>query len=279
MVTDRLNKWWRENEYRQEIGCWRGFCLFNACDCFCVGANSFSDNSTFMFDAYYCGFVETTWYWRDCCSDFIVDAVREKLDEKRPQIWNKPPTASVPCRDVDLRGRPDGNALLCKRTVCIILADRPHGAWKRTFFKPVLGVEKSENAALTFSNLHTFWDDDAMAPPLHLWTPQRLITTTTTTTTMAFYMLVFVSRSSSLTSLTVHKRFWFPCTRHSRLLLLVFGFSFYCLFVYSAQLSAHAPSLLLKYSWNDAEEDGGKKDRFPPCGRALSFTSRWVDWR
>ena len=32
-----------------------------------------------------------------------------------------------------------------------------------------------------------------------------------------------------------HKRFWFPCTSHFPLLLLVFGFSFYCLFVNSAQ--------------------------------------------
>ena len=32
-----------------------------------------------------------------------------------------------------------------------------------------------------------------------------------------------------------HKRFWFPCTSHFCLLLLVLGFFFYCLFVYSAQ--------------------------------------------
>ena len=31
-----------------------------------------------------------------------------------------------------------------------------------------------------------------------------------------------------------HKRFWFPCTSHCRL-LVVFGFSVYCLFVYSVQ--------------------------------------------
>ena len=40
-----------------------------------------------------------------------------------------------------------------------------------------------------------------------------------------------------------HKRFWFPCTTHFRLLLVVFGFSLYCLFVYSAQaLSAFSTS-------------------------------------
>ena len=32
-----------------------------------------------------------------------------------------------------------------------------------------------------------------------------------------------------------HKRFWFPCTSHFRHLLAVFGFSVYCLFVYSVQ--------------------------------------------
>ena len=32
-----------------------------------------------------------------------------------------------------------------------------------------------------------------------------------------------------------HQRFWFPYTRHFHLLLLVFGFFFYCLFVYGVQ--------------------------------------------
>ena len=42
-----------------------------------------------------------------------------------------------------------------------------------------------------------------------------------------------------------HKRFWFLCTRHFHLLLLVvFGFSVYCLFT-ARKLNAHAPSLLL----------------------------------
>ena len=34
---------------------------------------------------------------------------------------------------------------------CIVLADRPHGSWKRTFLKTGLRVEKYENAALPFS--------------------------------------------------------------------------------------------------------------------------------
>ena len=32
-----------------------------------------------------------------------------------------------------------------------------------------------------------------------------------------------------------HRCFWFPCTSHFHLLLLVFGFSFYCVFVNCAQ--------------------------------------------
>lgn len=43
------------------------------------------------------------------------------------------------------------NALLCKRTFCIILADRPHASCERTFLKPGLWVEKSENAGLAVS--------------------------------------------------------------------------------------------------------------------------------
>ena len=42
-------------------------------------------------------------------------------------------------------------------------------------------------------NPYTFQNDDAIAPPLDLWTPQRLITTTTTT--MADYILVVFSGS------------------------------------------------------------------------------------
>ena len=94
-----------------------------------------------------------------------------------------------------------------------------------------------------------------------------------------------------------HKRFWFPCTSHFHLLLVVFGFSVYCLFVCSASLMCmlrlffsifgefQVPPIGLeyelqhfwsfwvdpygsKYSWKNAEEDGGKKDRFRMCGWA-----------
>ena len=44
-----------------------------------------------------------------------------------------------------------------------------------------------------------------------------------------------------------YKRFWFPCTRHFHLLLLVFGFSStVCLFT-ARKLNAHAPCLLLRF--------------------------------
>ena len=75
---------------------------------------------------------------------------------------------------------------------------------------------------------------------------QPLNPTTTTTTTVMDYCLC--SCFLQLTRLVVkcesqqqfdlitgpHKRFWFPCTSHFHL-LVVFGFSVYCLFVYSAQ--------------------------------------------
>ena len=83
---------------------------------------------------------------------------------------------------------------------------------------------------------------------LDLWTPRLLITTTT----MVDYMLVFCHRRYWAFLATnspcecesqqqfdlingPHKWFWFPCTSHFHLLLLVFSFSFYCLSVYSAQ--------------------------------------------
>ena len=132
---------------------------------------------------------------------------------------------------------------------CIILADRPHRSWKRsawkhTFLKTGLRVEKSENAALPFScpwwmaNLHTFPNNDAISPPLDLWNLWRLITTTTIT--MADYCLcscflqctrlVVECESQQQFDLIIdpHKRFWFPWTSHFHR-LLVFGFSFYCL--------------------------------------------------
>ena len=79
-----------------------------------------------------------------------------------------------------------------------------------------------------------------------LWTPRHRITTTTTTT-MADYCLclcvlqlthlVVECESQQQFDLIIgpHKRFWFPCTSHFHYLLVVFGFSGYCLFAYSVQ--------------------------------------------
>ena len=85
-----------------------------------------------------------------------------------------------------------------------------------------------------------------------LWTLRHLITATKT---MADYCLclcflqlthlVVECESQQQFDLIIdpHKRFWFLCTSHFRLLLLVFRFSFYCLFVNSVQaLWAHSVS-------------------------------------
>ena len=61
------------------------------------------------------------------------------------------------------------------------------------------------------------------------------------------------------------KRDYGQPTSHIHLLLVVFGFSFYCLFVYSVQIYAqlqHVESFTMdpfgcKYSLNDTKEDGG----------------------
>ena len=85
---------------------------------------------------------------------------------------------------------------------------------------------------------------------------------------------------------STRERFWFPCTSHFHLLLVVFGFSVYCLFVfgecqalpigleYELQRfrSFSVDPYGCKYSWNDAEEDRGKKIVFvrvdSPLGRS-----------
>ena len=136
------------------------------------------------------------------------------------------------------------------------------------------------------ANLQTF-----ITPPLDLWTPRRLLTTTTTTTTtMADYMLC--SCFLQLTRLIVecesrqqfgliigpHKRFWFLCTRHfHHHLLVVFGFSVYCLFT-ARKLNAHAPSLLLHLWWISSatyrlEDELQRFESFSvdPCGRKYSW--------
>ena len=90
-----------------------------------------------------------------------------------------------------LRGRPHGNALLCK---CTCFAS----FWPIVHMDPVNAlfwnrVSGCENAALA-----NRWRHRPTPRPLafDLWTPRRLITTTTTT--MAVYLLVFVLQNCNL---------------------------------------------------------------------------------
>ena len=76
----------------------------------------------------------------------------------------------------------------------IILADRPHGSCEHTFLKPVLRVEKSENAALAFRVDTGHHRPTPQPQAFDLLTLQRLIITTTT---MVDYMLVFVPQKIS----------------------------------------------------------------------------------
>ena len=56
------------------------------------------------------------------------------------------------CHVCVFRGHPQGNTSVCKHTFCIVLANRPHGACKRTFFKkPGLREEKPKNVTVAFS--------------------------------------------------------------------------------------------------------------------------------
>ena len=132
------------------------------------------------------------------------------------------------------------------------------------------------------ANPHPLLIDDAIT--FDRLTPRCLITTTTTTT-MADYMLVLVLQKILSLSGLQWQNILQAHTPH-RLLLVVFGFFFYCLFVYSAQALCACSSspfwwissvtykleyelkcvesftmdpLGRKYSWNDAEEDGGKR--------------------
>ena len=168
--------------------------------------------------------------------------------------------------------------------------------------KTGLRVEKSENTALPFlcgRRIRILSETMTPSPhPSDLRTPRHI----TTPTAMAddclclcflqFAHLVVECESQQQFDLIIdpYKRFWFPGTSHFRL-PLVFGSSFYCLFVNSAQALCAAPSPLLffgefqapprgleyelqrtesfsvdpcgrRYSWNDAEEDRGKKRLF-----------------
>ena len=152
---------------------------------------------------------------------------------------------------------------------CIILAEGPHGSWKRSawkhsFLKTGLRVVKSKIAAPPFSCGQ--WIQilsKMMTPSPHPSTSclRHLNPAMShTTTTMAIYMLMFVSQKSfvQLTRLVVEcelqQQFdpinltidsgFLALSFH---LLVVFGFSVYSLFVKARKLNAHAPSLLLHF--------------------------------
>ena len=121
------------------------------------------------------------------------------------------------------------------------------------FLKTGLRVEKSENAALLFSwGLSNMMTPSPRPSTSCLW-PLNPTTSHNNNNNGGLHARVRAAEDIEpflqLTRLVVecesqqqfdlitgpHKRFWFPCTSHFHLLLVVFGFSVYCLFVYSAQ--------------------------------------------
>ena len=150
-------------------------------------------------------------------------------------------------------------------TVQTVLAHRPHGswkcsAWKRTFLKMGLRVQKSQNAALPFpcgQQIRIL--SETMTPSPHPSTsslgPLNPTTSHNNNNNNNGGLHAHVRAAEDiepvleLTRLVVecepqqqfglingpHKRFWLPCTSHFRLLLGVFSFSVDCLFVYGAQ--------------------------------------------
>ena len=138
-------------------------------------------------------------------------------------------------------------------TYCIVLANHPYGswkrsAWKRTVLKTGLGVEKSENAALPFS---CGWRicilSKTMMPSPHPATSHNN-NNNNNNNNGRLHARVHAAEDIEpflqLTHLVVecelqqqfnlingpHKRFWFPCTSHFHLLVVIFSFSVYSLF-------------------------------------------------
>ena len=144
--------------------------------------------------------------------------------------------------------------------LCIVLGDRPHGsckcsACKCTFWKPGLGVEKSKNTALEYLCARRICILYIMMTPLshpltsslqHLNpTPSHNNNNNNNNSNCRLHACVCaaediepigVTRAKYDAPLLLHwaKKDYGQPTRHFCLLLVLFGFSFYCLFVYSA---------------------------------------------
>ena len=109
--------------------------------------------------------------------------------------------------------------------------------------------ERSPPVLVWTANPHTFQNDDAIAPPLNLLPPTShnnnnngglhacVCAAEGIEPFLLLTLLVVECESQQQFDLIIgpHKRFWFPCTSHFHLLLVVFGFSVYCLFVYRAK--------------------------------------------
>ena len=156
-------------------------------------------------------------------------------------------------------GHPHGNAFVCKCTCFasfwpIIQMDPVNAlfwnlvsGWKHLKTPPLRSHVDGESAYFAY-----WWHHRPIPRPLafNLLTPWHLITTTTTT--MADYMLVFVLQKilsllelvgQSVMLLCNYAEQKSHCTSHFHLPLVVFGFSFYCLFVYSTSFLANLKSL------------------------------------
>ena len=145
---------------------------------------------------------------------------------------------------------------------CILSADRPHSSWKRSawnalFWKQVWGWKNPKTQPSHFcvvSESAYFpkrWCHRPTPWPLalELWTLRCLITTTVVVLHACVYATEDIEPFLQLIRLVVecesqqkfhlingpHKQFWFPCTSHFHLLLVVFGFSIYFLSGYSVQ--------------------------------------------
>ena len=138
--------------------------------------------------------------------------------------------AGPACFDQTLWGDSDENALLRKRTcIASFRADHPNGSWKRAFLNRSQGGKIRKHSPPVFmwtANPYTFQNDDVIAPPC--WTARQLVTTTTT---MVDYMLVIVlQKILSLSCNLLTCWVWVAAAVRPHLLLVVLGFSVYCLF-------------------------------------------------